>query len=143
MPNFILVGVVFIVFLVFFSNFKPPPIPLTRALLFIRPLNIGLTQTCIATAVPRPPPPPPPHGNLTKAPRGRRQDNAKEYLGTRRLSSGGWGWEVLSFFSPYRYVGSGPESTVHPKINIRNCKKHRRFCTLSSRKDPKMHRNDP
>ena len=55
MPNFFLVGVDFIVFLAFFSNFKPP-IPLTRALLFIWPLNIGLTQTCIATAVPPPSP---------------------------------------------------------------------------------------
>ena len=36
-----------------------------------------------------------------------------------------------------------PASTVHPKINIRNFKKYCRFCTLSLRKDPKMHRNDP
>ena len=71
MPNFFLVGVDFIVFLAFFQILSPP-IPLTRALLFISPLNIGLTQTCIATAVP----PPPPHGNLNTAPTGR-QENAK------------------------------------------------------------------
>ena len=53
MPNFFLV-VDFIVVPAFFSsNFKTaPPILLTRALLFF--LNIGLTQTCIAIAVPPP-----------------------------------------------------------------------------------------
>ena len=54
MPNFFLV-VDFIVVPAFFSsNFKPapPPLLLSRALLFF--LNIGLTQTCIAIAVPPP-----------------------------------------------------------------------------------------
>ena len=52
------------------------------------------------------------------------------------------------------YLGSGPASTVHPKKNIRNFKhpkkylkfwqpsKNPQFCTLTLRKDPKMHRND-
>ena len=50
-------------------------------------------------------------------------------------------------------VGSDPASTVHPKI-IRNFKhtkkieilatqKYPPFCTLTLRKDPKMHRNEP
>ena len=51
------------------------------------------------------------------------------------------GGEGALIFSPC--VGSGPASTDHPKINIRNFKKIRRFCTLALRKDPKMHRNDP
>ena len=56
----------------------------------------------------------------------------------KAFESGGRG---TLLFSPY--VGSGPASTVHPKINIRNFKKYRRFRTLSLRKDPKMLRNDP
>ena len=46
-----------------FSNFKPPH---KGSAVF---LNIGLTQACIAIAVPHQP-----HGNLTKAPRGRQRN---------------------------------------------------------------------
>ena len=38
----------------FFQILSPPSTPLTRALLFVWTLNIGLTQTCIATDVPPP-----------------------------------------------------------------------------------------
>ena len=52
MPIFFL-GVDLIVFpALFFSNFKPPPPPHKGSAVF---LNIGLTQTCIAIAVPHPP----------------------------------------------------------------------------------------
>ena len=57
---------------------------------------------------------------------------------------------VLWYF--HTYVGSGPGSTVHPKkiLGISSTppppppkkKKYPRFCTLTLRKDPKMHRND-
>ena len=70
MPNFFL-GVGLIVFFPYFFSILKPPLPFTWVLLFF--LNIGLTQTCIAIAVPHPLTP---HGNLTKAPRGR-QGNAK------------------------------------------------------------------
>ena len=46
-----------------FSSFKPPPPLHTGSVVF---LNIGLTQTCIAIAVPPPPPPPPHMGTLPK-----------------------------------------------------------------------------
>ena len=59
MPIF-LVNVFF--FSELFSSFKPPPPHMGSAVI----LNIWLTQTCIAIAVP-----PSPHGNLSKAPRGR------------------------------------------------------------------------
>ena len=51
------------------------------------------------------------------------------------------------FFSSY--VGSGPASTAHPQKyqefqappkNFTNHKKYPPFCTLTLRKDPKMHR---
>ena len=45
----------------FFQILRPPLSSHKGSAVF---LNIGLTQTCIAIAVPR-------HGNLTKAPRGR------------------------------------------------------------------------
>ena len=53
------------------------------------------------------------------------------------------------------YVGSDPAYTVHPPKNIGNFKhpkkylkfkqppKISQFCTLSLKKDPKLHRNDP
>ena len=52
------------------------------------------------------------------------------------------------------YVGSDPASTVHPKkheefqapqknIKILATPKNTQFCTLTLKKDPKMHRNDP
>ena len=53
------------------------------------------------------------------------------------------------------YVGSDPVSTVHPPKNIRNFKHPKKifeilatqkifqFCTLTLKKDPKLHRNDP
>ena len=75
MPNFFLGVVLFFLFFVVvysafhFSNFKPRPLHMGSAVF----LNIGLTQTCIAIAVP---PPLPSHGNLTKASRGR-QGNSK------------------------------------------------------------------
>ena len=53
------------------------------------------------------------------------------------------------------YVGSGPTSTVHPKKyqefqapqnniwNFTNPQNYPPLCTLTLRKYPKMHRNDP
>ena len=68
-------------------------------------------------------------------------------------SQGGGGGGGTLIFSTY--VGSDPASTVHPK-NIWNFKhpkkniwiftnpqKYPPFCTLTLRKDPKMHRNGP
>ena len=66
MPNFFL-GVDSIVFLAFFFQILSPPPPHKGSAVS---LDIGLTQNCIATAVP------PSLENLTIAPRGR-QENAK------------------------------------------------------------------
>ena len=45
------------------------------------------------------------------------------------------------------YVGSGLASTIHPKkisgISSTPTKLLKQPCTLSLRKDPKVHRNDP
>ena len=108
MPNFFL-GVDFIVFSsIFFLNYKPPPPPPSQGFCCFF-LNIRLSQTCIATAVP-------PHGNLTKAPRGRKTRRCKIIAMNKAFESQG----STLVFSPY--VGLGPASTVHPKINIRNFK---------------------
>ena len=65
---------------------------------------------------------------------------------------GGGGAGTLNFSA---YVGSDPASTLHPPKNIRNFKHPKKlfeiletpkippFCTLTLRKDLKMHRNDP
>ena len=68
------------------------------------------------------------------------------------FTPGGGGGGTLIFSA---YVGSDPASTVHPKKyqkfqapqkniwNFSNPPKISQFCTLTLKKDPKLHRNDP
>ena len=94
---------------IFFSNLKPPPPhpPHKGSAVF---LNIRLSQTCIATAVP------PPTWDPYQSSK-RKTRRCKIIVGTSLLSPRGEGYPHFT-----SYVGSSPVSTVHPKINIRNFK---------------------
>ena len=125
MPSFFL-GVDFIV-LKHFSKFKSPHPPHKGSAVS---MDIRLTQTCNCNCS-APPPPTHTHGNL------RATRKCKIIVMNKVFESqggGGGGVDILIFSS---YVGSGPASTVHPKINIRNFKppqKYSQFCTLALKK---------
>ena len=96
-----------------FFQILSPPIPLTRALLFF--LNIGLTQTCIKLLCPLPTWEPFQSSKRTIR-------KCKIIDRNKAFESQGRGTLLFSL-----YVGSGPASTVHPKINIRNFKHPKKY----------------